>query len=120
MCVRVCVLSQGKSKRSSSSASTMLALPPPPPAPERKSKRSSSSAATMPALPPPPPPPPPPFDPPEGDVVRYSGKGVGGNQLVTIHKIHRNVPLGEEPYIDVILPDGKHRDTTLERIAPNN
>ena len=52
--------------------------------------------------------------------MRYSGKGVGGNQLVTIHKIYRNVPLGEEPYIDVILPDGKHRDTTLERIAPNN
>ena len=60
--------------------------------------------------------PPIPFDPQEGDVVRYSGKG--GSQLVTVHKIHRNVPQGEQPYLDVILPGGQHRDTTMDRIAP--
>jgi hypothetical protein len=97
----------GKSGKSSGKKSKiepkMLALPPPPPPPQNAVFVS-------------PPPPPLAFNPDEGDVVTYSGRD--GVQRVTVYKVHRNVPPGEEPFYDVLLPDGKHRDTTLSRLSP--
>ena len=99
------------SGKKSKSEPKLLALPPPPLAGPPRARAQAHTPAAL----PPPPPPPPPFTPEEGDVVSYTGRG--GAQLVTVHKIHRNGVAGEEPYYDVVMPDGNHRDTTLDRLS---